>query len=163
LCGGGTSAASLATKFERIASHFVPMHRARLTRGPFADCDVAADGGHVERSAALEPTGPPEAPSELLRRLDRRPTCAGSAPRGEDERLCVDANGNVILRLKTPRHDGSTHVVYARQGFAGCPQEVRRGPGGRQVRSALSAGEGCARERNHGPASSARGVLPLIA
>jgi Putative transposase len=48
---------------------------------------------------------------EMRQRLeDLLRYCARPAISGE--RLSLDASGQVILRLKTPWHDGSTHVVY---------------------------------------------------
>jgi hypothetical protein len=59
---------------------------------------------HAARAVSAQHSEDRQRLEALLRYCARPPI--------SDERLRFDVNGNVILRLKTPWRDGSTHVVY---------------------------------------------------
>jgi hypothetical protein len=59
---------------------------------------------HAGRAVSAQHAADRQRLEALLRYCARPPI--------SDERLRFDADGNVVLQLKTPWHDGSTHVVY---------------------------------------------------
>jgi hypothetical protein len=71
-----------------------------------------------------------------------------------DERLSLDGSGQLVLRLKTPWHDGSTHVVYEPFGF-----HLQARSADSAAAQELGALPRCAK-RERGMESPRRGIRP---